>query len=105
MNEQTITDTFRKLYKARQDLFTANERTLACRHELEEERAARIMSGEIAGRNEAERDARARELLAPLYTLLQNAEKEERQARLAYDLARLEVDRHDYLLRFLSLPR
>jgi hypothetical protein len=103
MNDQTITDAFRKLYEARRNWAQASEKTIAIRQALEHERAARLMTGEIAGKNEAEREARARELLTNLYLELEAAERDERAARLAHDLARIEVERMDYLLRWMAL--
>jgi ADP-ribose pyrophosphatase YjhB (NUDIX family) len=105
MNEQAITDAFRKLYKARQDWFNASEHMSICRRELERERAVRIQTGEIFGKNEAERDARARELFPSLFAALEDAEQRDRQARLAYDLAKIEVERLDFLLRHAALQK
>ena len=103
MDEQTITDAFRKLYKTRQDLAQASEKTRMRRSELEQERAARMMSGEIVGKNEAERNARAQELLMHYFLAVDAADLEERQVRLAHDLARIEVERIDFLLRLMAV--
>lgn len=101
MDEQTITEAFRKLYRTRQELWQASEKTIAARIELEKERAARLLSGEIIGKNEAERDARARELLTRLFIDVEAAETAERQSRIAYELAKIEVERIDFLLRLM----
>ena len=63
MDEQTISAAYDKLAKSRLELWGAMERSIRARLDVEKERAARVMTGEIAGKNEAERDARARELL------------------------------------------
>jgi len=102
MDEQTIGEAYARLQQARMALWRAAEQAIQARLTLEKERAARLMTGEIAGKNEAEREARARELLTSLYEAVEAAEADERRARLEYDLARLEVERVEALLRWLS---
>jgi hypothetical protein len=67
MDERTINAAYAGLQQARTALWHAAEQALQARLALEKERAARLMTGEIAGKNEAEREARARELLTSLY--------------------------------------
>jgi hypothetical protein len=102
MDEQTITAAYSKLSQTRVELWGAIERTIRAKLDVEKDRAARIMTGEIAGKNEAERDARARELLGSLYLALESSETDERQARLQHDLAKIEVDRVELIVRLLS---
>ena len=102
MDEQTITAAYDKLAKSRVELWGAIERTIRARLDVEKERAARLMTGEIAGKNETERDARARELLGSLYLSLESAEADERRARLEHDLAKIDVDRVELIVKLLS---
>ncbi len=91
-----------RLKEARLTLWEAAEKAMCARLNLEKERAARLMTGEIVGKNESEREARARELLHALYEAVEIAEAEERHARLAFDLAKLEVERVEAVLRWLK---
>ena len=102
MDEQTITAAYDKLAKSRVELWGAIERTIRARLDVEKERAARLMTGEIAGKNETERDARARELLGSLYISLESAEADERRARLEHDLAKIDVERVEVIVKLLS---
>lgn len=102
MDEQTISGAYERLKEARVRLWEAAEQAIRARLALEKERAARLMTGEIAGKNESEREARARELLHSLYAAVETAEAEERQARLEHDLAKLEVERVEAVLRWLK---
>lgn len=105
MDEQAITVAYAQLTKARLELWGATERTIRARLALEHERGARLMTGEIVGKNEAEREARARELLTSLYGDVEISEADERRARLEADLARIEVDRIEAVLRLLSMTK
>lgn len=105
MDEQSITNTYRKLYEARKGLWQASEFTLQRRAELEQERAARIAAGEIMGKNADERESRARDLLASFYAAVVDAELKERRAKLDYDLVKIEVDRIDTILRLLTVKK
>jgi hypothetical protein len=102
MDEETITAAYDKLAKSRVELWGAIERTIRARLDVEKERAARLMTGEIAGKNETERDARARELLGSLYISLESAEADERRARLEHDLAKIDVERVELIVKLLS---
>jgi hypothetical protein len=103
MDEQTITNAYERLARSKQALWQAAEKVTARRIALERAQAIALVSGEIAGRNEAERQAQARERLHGEYAELEAAETEERHARLAYDLDRMEVERIDMILRWLSI--
>jgi hypothetical protein len=102
MDEQTISAAYGKLAQTRVELWGAIERTIRARLDVEKERGARMMTGEIAGKNETEREARARELLGALYLALESAEADERRARLEHDLAKIEVDRVELVVRMVS---
>jgi hypothetical protein len=102
MDEQTISSAYGRLAKSKQDLWQVAERVTARRIALERAQAMALVSGEISGRNEAERQAQARERLHGEYAELEAAEAEERRARLDYDLARIEVERIETVLRWLT---
>jgi hypothetical protein len=105
MDEQTISSAYQRLAKSRQALWEAAEKMTARRIALERAQAMALVSGEIVGRNEAERQAQARERLHGEYAELESAEAEERRARLAYDLDRIEIDRIETVLKWLSISK
>jgi CRISPR/Cas system CMR-associated protein Cmr1 (group 7 of RAMP superfamily) len=102
ISESSITTAYDALTNARRELWGATERATRARMDLEKERGARILTGEIVGKNEAERDARARELLTSLFEAVEAAEVDERSARMTFDLARIEVERIDAVLRLIQ---
>lgn len=102
MDEPTINAAYNRLAQTRAEMWGATERTIRARLDVERERSARMMTGEIVGKNEAEREARARELLHSLFTALEIAEADERRAKLEHDLAKIEVERVELIVRLLS---
>lgn len=70
---------------------------------LEKARLAAITDGRIDGKNAELREAAAREALADLYASLEEAERVASDARLALDLAKLEVERVRALLRITEV--
>jgi hypothetical protein len=104
MNEQTITEAYQKLAKARTDWWRATEEVTLRRAEVLRRRSDKLLNGELSGKNEAEREAQARAQLPHEYELLEIAELEEGKAKLNHDLCRLEVERIQTLLRFRALP-
>ncbi len=102
MDERIINAAYDKLTQTRAEMWGATERAIRARLDVERERSARMMTGEIAGKNETEREARARELLHSLFTALETAEADERRARLEHDLAKIEVERVELIVRLLS---
>ena len=72
---------------------------------LEIIKAHKIIEGEIVGKNEAEREARARDLLAKEYDELERAERDEWNSKLEVLVTGLELSRIDKVLRFLELAK
>ena len=81
----------------------AAEDALAKKQDYESKLLAGLMDGSIAGKNQTERDAAARQVLAAEYAAMVDAEQEERAAKLEYDIACLEVARVRALLRLAEM--
>jgi len=64
-------------------VYEAAEAAINARRTFETARAAKLASGEITGKNEDERKAAARNVLANEYADVERTEANERQARLA----------------------
>ena len=81
----------------------AAEQAIAVKVALEKARAALVHDGDVAGKNEAEREADLRHKLAGQYALLEKNERVARVARHRVELARLEVDALRMQLRVAEL--
>jgi hypothetical protein len=103
ISEQVIDEAYQKLSKARFDAWQAAERVAMRRADLQRARANRIVTGEINGRNEVERDAQARAMLPDEFAALERAELEDRRAGIAVELCRIEIERIQTVIRYLSL--
>ena len=66
-------------------------------------RAELVVQGEITGKNETERDARMRSLLREEIAAVELAELEERRAGIAVELARVEIERIQTVIKYLSV--
>jgi len=84
-------------------LFKAGEAVIVARRNLETKRAAATVAGEIVGKNEDERKAKAREILAGEYDFLEGAEMAERSLRHDLELAQLELEFVRYSLRLMEV--
>jgi len=98
-----IYDAYQGLILARDEMHSKTETTIAMRNILERERAAKIASGEITGRNETERKAAERQILYALIEQLDSAEYAERAARCTYDIAQFDVEMVKQLLRLQEI--
>ena len=76
---------------------------IAAKNELATAKLAKLASGEISGKNEDERKASARVVLADLVGADEIATINEKTAKTDLDLARLEFDRVNMLLRLEEL--
>ena len=72
---------------------------------LETIKAHKIIEGEISGKNEAEREAKARDLLTKEYDNLERAQADEWNSKLEVVVTGLEIDRIDKVLRLLEIQR
>ena len=87
------------LASARQEAFDMAQAVIDRKEELEFERSRALLAGEIQGKNEAERDARARELLAKEIGALRKAGRAADIAKYQLDQATAEVERVRLLVR------
>jgi uncharacterized small protein (DUF1192 family) len=103
ISEQIIDEAYHKLSKARFDAYQAAERLAMRRMELQHARAERVVAGQINGKNETEREAQARTLLHEEFAAVEVAELEERRAAITMEICRLEIERIQTVIRFLSV--
>ncbi len=103
LTEAVISEAYQKLSKARFDQWQASERVFMRRAELQKARAQSVFDGLIDGRNEIEREAQARQLLRDQFSAVELAEIEDRRASIGVELCRLEIERIQTLLRFLTI--
>jgi hypothetical protein len=92
MNTEKITIVYTGLMAAKRDYYQASEGALVQRARLESARLKALADGTIQGKNETEREAKARELFADAYGIQAELDAGERFARLALDLAQIEVE-------------
>jgi hypothetical protein len=92
MNTEKIGIVYCGLMVAKRDYYQASEGALVQRARLESARLKALADGTIQGKNETEREARARELFADAYGIQAELDAGERYARLALDLAQIEVE-------------
>ena len=103
MDEQAIVCAYESLNEARANLHFAVESALMLKRDYETAKADGLLSGEITGKNELERDAAARKTYSIRYYAMVSADGMERQARYEFDreLSRVEMTRA--LLRLAEL--
>ena len=70
---------------------------------LETIKAHKIIEGEIVGKNETEREARAGDLLSKEYDELERAERDEWSSKLEVLVSGLDLARIDKVIRLLEL--
>ncbi len=91
------------LAAAREAAYKAAEAFADAKENLEFERSQLLLAGMIQGKNEAEREARARELLADQIKMVRAAQREADLTRYELDLATQEVEKVKLLLRLDEL--
>lgn len=79
--------------------------TISAKDVLETTKLAKLETGEIHGKNEGEREAKARELLPDLYENYNQAQRSERNAKLTYDLAVLRVECAKQEIRLMEVTK
>lgn len=94
---------FTNLTIARDNLFTAAEKTIEASAKLEDEKSSATIAGKFDGKNAETREAQARDFLAQYYIALSTCQKLERAARYEFDKAQIEVDTVKTLLRIAEL--
>ena len=101
----TVTDinnAYTRLAQAAQDNYKATELEIESGVELERELLAAINDGRIDGKNEQQRQAKARELFAELHQAHEQNGRNARCYKFQLDMARLEVERIKMLFRALE---
>lgn len=98
-----ITATYDTLSCALQSAHKFGERAIAARAALETARAKATLDGRIDGKNEAQREAAARLVLANEYDIADAADERARLARHELELARLAVEELKARLRLAEL--
>lgn len=82
-----LDSTFTNVINARKALLDAKETTIAAKESLRNREADLILSGQIIGKNETERSAYMRSLTRPMLVEVAAAERAERVATLALEMA------------------
>lgn len=78
---------FDNVINARKALLDAKETTIAAKESLRNREADLILSGQIVGKNESERSAYMRSVTRPMLVEVAAAERAERVATLALEMA------------------
>ena len=78
---------FTNVINARKALLDVKEATIAAKESLQNREADLILSGQIVGKNETERSAYMRSLTRPMLVEVAAAERAERVATLALEMA------------------
>lgn len=103
MTKETIGVAYEALKAAVINAYEAGEAALLAKNALEAMRLSMLMTGEIAGKNEAEREAKARQLLEEKFDWVEECEAEARRAKTALEVARLDVEMMRAQLRLAEL--
>jgi len=90
---------YEALASARTAAYDAAQAAIDAKEALEFDRSQLLLSGAIQGKNEAERDAKARELLADQIRVVRRASRLEALTRYELDLAAQEVEKVRLLVR------
>lgn len=100
---EAITTSYEALKAAVLTAFDANETAIATKNALEAMRLSMIMTGEIDGKNEAQREAQARQLLDTKYEAVELSESAARRAKTELEIARLDVEAQRAQLRLMEV--
>lgn len=100
--QKAIMEALEVLREAIQDYAQATLRKLKAKEALEEALAQAVVAGEVQGRNEEERKAKARMLLADYYRALAEAEEKYQRAKTALEVARSYTEEVSLLVRLAS---
>ena len=100
---ETAQKAFDKLSSARAELFAAAEKSIYYGMVLDQDKAQALAAGRFDGKNAEIREAQATEFLSSQINEHKIHQNLERAARLAFDLAQIEVDAVKTHLRILEL--
>ena len=101
--ERMLNSAYSGLSLARTNLFEAGNSLIKCNMELNTEKNRLISSGEITGKNVAEREADLSMKLSNMYAKVNDAEVVEREMRYHFDMAGYKVEEARALLRLAQL--
>lgn len=100
---ERIVDTYADLRNAVLKAQGAEERLLDAKCDITTKAAGLVLAGKLTGKNETERDAQKRELLAAEYVTLSAAEREHRMATTVLEVCRLIVEQLRMEMRLAEL--
>lgn len=114
-----INEAYEALYEAAFDVWTAERakdmqvsKLRLLKTNLESDINRALLEGKIVGKNQGERDAAAQAIfpeahtaVSELQTQVEDQEFEVNETRLAYNIAKFDVDRIQQLMRFLELQQ
>jgi hypothetical protein len=103
MTKETIGAAYEALKAAVVAAYDAGEAAIVAKSSLEAMRLSMLMTGEIDGKNETQREAKARQLLEEKYDALEICEAEARRTRAALEVAKLNVEQVRAQLRLMEL--
>lgn len=103
MTKETIGTVYEALKVAVVAAYEAGEVAIAAKSNLEAMRLSMLMTGEIFGKNEVEREAKARQLLEEKFKAVDVCEAAARQSKVALEVARLDVEQARAQLRLMEL--
>ena len=100
---ERIAETYAEMRNATMKAQGAEERLLDAKFDITTKAAGLVLAGRLTGKNETERDAQKRELLATEYVALSAAEREHRMAMMRLEVCRLEVEQLRMEMRLAEL--
>lgn len=103
LNEQAINSAYDALAKATKEYRNAEGEQIYYKALLDADIAKALAAGEIAGKNEAERQAAIRERFSVGFEELEGLGQHSRAAKLRHELAGIEVERVHSLLRLAEV--
>ena len=105
LNLDEITIVYQQVASAKEALHDIGEMVINAEMALEAAKAVAISTGEINGKNQAQRDANIAIMFADQIAELERLQKDHRQAKLDHELALLELSRIKMLMRLAELTQ
>ena len=103
IDAETINAAFQGLAETTDEYATAEQAKIKAKSELDIEKANGLADGSITGSNADKREASAREAIPEWYAAFDHVDSWAKEAKLALDLARIEVERVKTLLRLMEI--
>ena len=105
ITQQDIQEVYGQLVKAIQVHGEAELEAINAKNALEVAKYSGIAVGTITGRNNEEREAKARELFGAIYKKVEEAEIAAKKTRIVLDMAQTEKSRVQATLRLMELTQ